>query len=296
MSGTTTYFGITYPTNTDYVKDGASAMQTIATGFDSAVAIPTYNNQTGTTYTFVLADTAKVTTSNNASAVTFTIPPQSSVAWATGASLQVKNLGAGAITFAGGAGVTVTNTITTISQYSEATLVRTGLDTWTVISPVGTPSAVTTLSSGDFSGVNAVNLSSVLSSTYKYYNLKIIVSGSNANFLLRARENTTDVTTSYAQRSTSVNSSGTTSNFNSGTLTYAQLSELFGSSYAALNIQIFRPDATSMHLSWAGGETYNSNNYLSGQVVRNGLTNFNGVSFYLNSGNMAGSYILTGTK
>jgi hypothetical protein len=175
MSGTTTYFGITYPTNTDYVKDGASAMQTIATGFDSAVAIPTYNNQTGTTYTFVLADTAKVTTSNNASAVTFTIPTQSSVAWATGASLQVKNLGAGAITFAGGAGVTVTNTITTISQYSEATLVRTGLDTWTVISPVGTPSAVTTLSSGDFSGVNAVNLSSVLSSTYKYYNLKIIV-------------------------------------------------------------------------------------------------------------------------
>jgi len=49
MAGTTTYFGISYPTSTDLVKDGAANMQTIATGFDSAVAIPTYNAQTGTT-------------------------------------------------------------------------------------------------------------------------------------------------------------------------------------------------------------------------------------------------------
>lgn len=133
MASTTTYFGVSYPTSTDYVKDGATAMQTIATGFDTAVAIPVYNNQTGTTYTFVIGDTAKTVTSNNASSVTFTIPPQSSVAWASGASIKVTNLGAGVVTIAGGVGVTVTNTAATISQYSSATLVRTGSDAWTII-------------------------------------------------------------------------------------------------------------------------------------------------------------------
>lgn len=37
MSGTTTNYGWTYPSSTDYVKDGASAMQTIATGIDTTL-------------------------------------------------------------------------------------------------------------------------------------------------------------------------------------------------------------------------------------------------------------------
>jgi len=165
MAGTTQYFGISYPTATDYVKDGASNMQTIATGFDTAVAIPTYNNQTGTTYTFVLADAAKVTTSNNASAVTFTIPPQSSVAWATGTTLKVNNLGAGAITFAGGVGVTVSNAGTTLSQYAQATLVRTASDAWTVIATAPSNS-MTLISTTNLSGASSFTLSSI-PQTYK---------------------------------------------------------------------------------------------------------------------------------
>jgi len=35
MAGNTTNFNIAYPTSTDYVKDGATAIQTVATGFDS---------------------------------------------------------------------------------------------------------------------------------------------------------------------------------------------------------------------------------------------------------------------
>ena len=133
MSGTTTYFGVTYPTSTDYVKDGATAIQTVATGFDSAVAIPTYNAQTGATYTFALTDIGKTVTASNASAQTYTIPPQASVVWVTGTTLNVVNLGAGVVTFAAGAGVTVTNTAGTISQYQSAALVRTALNAWTVI-------------------------------------------------------------------------------------------------------------------------------------------------------------------
>ena len=88
MSGNTTYFGIQYPSSSDYVKDGATAIQTVADGFDSAVAIPTYNAQTGTTYTFVLADTSKTVTASNAAASTYTIPPQSSVVWVAGTTLN----------------------------------------------------------------------------------------------------------------------------------------------------------------------------------------------------------------
>jgi len=133
MSGTTTYFGVTYPTSTDYVKDGATAIQTVATGFDSAVAIPTYNAQTGATYTFALTDIGKVVTASTASGQTYTIPPTASVTWPTNTTLNVVSLGAGTVTFAAGAGVTVTNTAQTLSQYASASLIRTGLNAWTVV-------------------------------------------------------------------------------------------------------------------------------------------------------------------
>lgn len=37
MSGTTSNYGFVYPSSTDYVKDGASAIQTLATGVDTAM-------------------------------------------------------------------------------------------------------------------------------------------------------------------------------------------------------------------------------------------------------------------
>lgn len=37
MAGTTTNYGWTYPTSTDYVKDGATAIQTVATGIDTTL-------------------------------------------------------------------------------------------------------------------------------------------------------------------------------------------------------------------------------------------------------------------
>ena len=112
----TQYYGFPEPVATDYVKDGWEAISDLADAVDAAVAIPTYNPQTGTTYTFVLGDAAKVVTSNNAGAVTFTVPPQADVTWTTGATLTVANYGAGAVTIAGGSGVTITNSTATIYQ------------------------------------------------------------------------------------------------------------------------------------------------------------------------------------
>jgi len=58
------------------------------------------NNQTGTTYGPVLDDADKMITLNNASAVTVTIPANSSVAFPIGTKLNFMQLGAGQVTIA----------------------------------------------------------------------------------------------------------------------------------------------------------------------------------------------------
>ena len=200
MAGTTTYYGVTYPTSTDYVKDGASAIQTVATGFDSAVAIPTYNAQTGTTYTFALTDVGKTVTASNAGASTYTIPPTASVAWPTGTTLEVTNLGAGVVTFAAGAGVTVTNTAATLAQYASAALIRTGLNAWTVTPRSGGASALTLISTTSFSAVASASLANnTFTSTYDNY-LIILEMGAvtvDGTIIARLRASGTDSGTGY---------------------------------------------------------------------------------------------------
>ena len=101
------------------------------------------NAQTGTTYTFVLTDNGKWVTASNASAITVTIPPISSVAYATGAQLNIVQKGAGQVTFAQGAGVTINSTGATATapalraQYSSATCIHEGSDVWYVVGDIG---------------------------------------------------------------------------------------------------------------------------------------------------------------
>jgi hypothetical protein len=100
------------------------------------------NAQTGTTYTTVLADNGKLVTQTNASAITTTIPPNSSVAYPLGAQINVTQFGAGQVTFAQGAGVTIVSTGATASapklraQYSTATAIQTATDTWLVVGDI----------------------------------------------------------------------------------------------------------------------------------------------------------------
>lgn len=98
----------------------------------------TINAQTGTTYTFVLGDGSAaggfpLVTGSNASAETFTVPPQSSVAWPTGTQLDVCQVGAGKLTLAQGSGVTINSLSSNKAiggQYVCVSLVRTASDTW----------------------------------------------------------------------------------------------------------------------------------------------------------------------
>jgi hypothetical protein len=100
-------------------------------GFDSL------NAQTGTTYTPVLSDANDTyITLSNASPITFTVPPNSSVAYPVGTVLTIEQIGAGQVTVAQGSGVTVNvysaDTLNLAGQYAVATLVKRATDTWTL--------------------------------------------------------------------------------------------------------------------------------------------------------------------
>lgn len=94
------------------------------------------NAQTGTTYTFVLTDSGKLCTFSNASAITVTVPPNSSVAFPVGSQIDCSQVGAGKTTLAQGSGVTINSKSSNKAigaQYVGVTLRKTATDTWLLV-------------------------------------------------------------------------------------------------------------------------------------------------------------------
>lgn len=108
----------------------------------SPVLTLSVNAQTGTTYTFVASDAASLVTASNSSAQTYTIPPNSSVAYATGSQISIIQIGTGQVTIQGGVGVTIASTGVTSTapklraRYSAATLIKVATDTWYVVGDI----------------------------------------------------------------------------------------------------------------------------------------------------------------
>lgn len=168
MATTTTNFGWTIPSDTDLVKDGAAAMRTLGNNIDTSMVdlkggttgqvlskasgtdmdftwieqddtTLSFNAQTGTTYTLVASDSAKLVTLSNASGITLTVPPS---VFSAGNQIHIQQIGAGQVTLAQGAGVTITSTGATASapklraQYSAATIICTASNTFTVLGDI----------------------------------------------------------------------------------------------------------------------------------------------------------------
>ena len=125
-----------YPLSEAYA-DGqvltAANVNSITEGVND-IAFGVFNAQTGTSYTLVLSDVAKVISLSNAASITLTVPTNASVAFPTGTQILLYQAGAGQVTV-GGAGVTLRSQGTKLKmngQYSVAGLLKVGTDEWVV--------------------------------------------------------------------------------------------------------------------------------------------------------------------
>jgi hypothetical protein len=110
--------------------DNSTIIAAIATKSDVTRSI---NFQTGTTYTLQLTDAGDVIDCSNASAITVTVPPNATVAFAVGTQIEVMQGGAGKVTLAQGAGVTINSqggNKSISAQYVGVTLLKTATNTW----------------------------------------------------------------------------------------------------------------------------------------------------------------------
>ena len=167
MANPTTNFGWIMPTSTDLVTDLPADFAVFGQGVDTTMAelkggttgqvlsktsntdmdftwieqddtTISFNAQTGTTYTLVASDSAKLVTTSNASAVVVTIPAN---VFSAGNIINVQSIGVGLTTISGGS-VTITSTGATSAapilraRYSAASIICTASNVFTVIGDV----------------------------------------------------------------------------------------------------------------------------------------------------------------
>jgi hypothetical protein len=165
MANPTTNFGWVMPTSTDLVTDLPADFNVFGQGVDTSLqyllggttgqvlsktsatnmaftwieqddTTLSFNAQTGTTYTLVASDSAKLVTTSNASAVTVTIPPS---VFTAGNQINLQSIGVGLTSFVAGAGVTITSTGASAAapilraRYSACTIICTASNVFTVI-------------------------------------------------------------------------------------------------------------------------------------------------------------------
>lgn len=98
---------------------------------------------TATSYTLALTDANRFRRCNNASPQTITIPAQSTVAWPDGTQIEFMQYGAGAVTIAAGAGVTLRRNsalgAASGGQYAVFGIKRIAADEWVVFGQMAPP-------------------------------------------------------------------------------------------------------------------------------------------------------------
>lgn len=135
---TKTHLGLGSVDNTaDTAKPVSIAQQT---ALDAKAPLDaTINAQTGTTYTLVAGDDAKVVTLNNAAAITVTVPQNSAAAIPIGSYIEFVQLGAGQVTFAAGTGATLNSrggALKISAQYGVAGLRKVATNTFVLVGDV----------------------------------------------------------------------------------------------------------------------------------------------------------------
>jgi hypothetical protein len=128
-AGATTFAGLT-DVNVPTPADKSALIYDSASGKWIAALWPV-TTQSGTTYTFVLADANSTVESTSASATAFTIPANATVAFNVGTEIECIQQGAGLLTISPAAGVTLHGTaLVTTTQYQRVKLRKIATNEW----------------------------------------------------------------------------------------------------------------------------------------------------------------------
>lgn len=113
--------------STYYRYNGSSWVIDVAITGETAI-----NSQSGTSYTLVLGDAQYCVEMNNAAANTLTVPPNASVAFPTGTTIIVRQMGAGQTEIVAGSGVTIRapESLYIRKQYGQAVLHKRDTNEW----------------------------------------------------------------------------------------------------------------------------------------------------------------------
>jgi hypothetical protein len=141
-----------YYTGSAWVASGATGdIEGITTGTDSGLSGGVtsgtavlrlkleFDAETGTTYTLVAGNLNQLVTLNNASPITLTVPPS---VFSAGDVINIAQIGAGQVTLAQGAGVTINSTGATATapklraRYSAASIICTASNTFLVVGDI----------------------------------------------------------------------------------------------------------------------------------------------------------------
>ena len=118
---------------------GDEPLETVVSGVSEAAKVrqlsfAALNAQAGATYTLAITDQGKVVAMSLSGANTVTIPLNATAAFPIGATLIVRQVGAGATTIAIAGGVTLnkkaTVTLVLAERWSQVVLHKTAVDTW----------------------------------------------------------------------------------------------------------------------------------------------------------------------
>ena len=141
-----------YYTGSAWAASGATGdIEGITTGTDSGLSGGVtsgtavlrlkleFDAETGTTYTLVAGNLNQLVTLNNASPITLTVPPS---VFSAGDVINIAQIGAGQVTLAQGAGVTINSTGATATapklraRYSAASIICTASNTFLVVGDI----------------------------------------------------------------------------------------------------------------------------------------------------------------
>lgn len=125
-----------FPQSTSYANGDVLTATNVndITGTLNLVGNLIENAQTGTTYTLVAGDAAKIVSMNNASANTLTVPTNASVAFPVGTQILVYQKGAGQTTISPVSGTVNIRSqgskLKVTGQYGLAGIVKIATDEW----------------------------------------------------------------------------------------------------------------------------------------------------------------------